>query len=164
MFDELEAPACRLAVALYEFWQTHKPAGDIPCRDDFGFEQLRERGLVGSIFIVEPVADGADWRYRLVGSGLNHFFGRDVTNVLFRDLFVPSEAETCIAISNRVARSLNPAFLRGRVQSFGHGGTFETMSLPIWSRDRSTVWLLGGSFSDFLEQSHLGVLGNNWLN
>lgn len=164
MFEELEAPASRLAVALHELWLAKKPADDIPCRDDFGFEQLRERGLVESIFIVEPIDSGNDWRYRLVGSGLSHFFGRDVTSIPFRDLFVPTEAETCIEISDRVARTRRPAFLRGRVQSFGHGNTFETMSLPIWSRDRSAIWLLGGSFSGLSEQAHMGIFGNNWLN
>jgi len=148
VFEELAAPDGRRALKLYDLWRQVKPQHDIPCRTDLSFEVLGAAGLLGHLFIIEPIDGGLDWRYRLLGTDITWFFERDVTNIPFTRHFTPEEARVCIDLSNRVAESRTPVFLRGRIHSGHYSGLFETMSLPIWSRDRSTVWLIGGSFVD----------------
>src|SRR5690606_19861324 len=97
--------------------------------------------------VIEPLAGGRDWRYRLVGADIVWMFGRDVTGIPFSQHFTPAEAAKCIAFSGQVARSRQPVFLRARFASRGHSVVLlETMSLPVWSRGRSDIWLIGASF------------------
>jgi hypothetical protein len=149
VFEQLDVPHNRRAVKLYDIWCRHKPRDDIPRRADLSFEVMGAAGLLGRLFIIEPIDGGRDWRYRLLGCEITWLFGRDVTNVPFSRHFQAEEAEVCIALSNQVAETRIPMFLRGSIQSGRYTGVFETMSLPVWSRDRSTVWLFGGTFVDY---------------
>ncbi|MGF1623907.1 MAG: PAS domain-containing protein [Alphaproteobacteria bacterium] len=149
MFEELPGPQNRRARKLHDLWCRVKPRDDIPSRCDLSFERLGASGLLGHVFIIEPVDGGRDWQYRLLGSNITRFFEQDVTGIPFSHHFGAGVAEVCIALSNRAAQSRTPVFLRGRIQAGYHSGSFETMSLPIWSRDRSAVWLIGGSFGDY---------------
>lgn len=146
VFQQLDAPQHACAVALHALWQRLCLPDGIPCRTDFSFETVGDAGLLGHIFVIEPTGDGRDWRYRLLGSEITWMFGRDVTGIPFREHFAPGEAEVCIALSNHVAETRIPVFLRGSIRSGSYSGVFETMSLPVWSRRRDAVWLIGGSF------------------
>lgn len=151
-FEELSAPRHALAQSLFKLWHTVRPVGDIPSRDDFSFELLAHKGLLGQVFLLEPIAAGLDWRYRLLGTKLVWMFGHDVTNVPFSAFLRPAEATQAIALSNRAAGERQPIFLRGRYNYNGEHGEVETLSLPVWSRCGGEVWLLGGSF-------HTGSIG-----
>lgn len=146
LFEELPAPVCPGAKALYAHWRSVKPHNDLPTRADFGIDSVGRLGLVGNFFVIEPLDGGADWRYRLMGSKICWLFGRDVSNIPFSEHFYPDEAQRCIALSNEVARSHQPIFLHARFISGRHFGELETMSLPVWNKDRSAVWLVGASF------------------
>jgi len=144
---EIGGPRHPGAVALYRLWLDVKPAGDaLPQRDDITFERLTELGIVSNCFVIEPLEDGRDWRYRLLGTAITWLFGGDATNIPFSQHFTPEEAELCIRLSNRVAQSRQPVFLFGRFQPGDFSGTLETMSLPVLGRDGKTVWLIGASF------------------
>lgn len=143
---EIEAPRNPGAVALYQLWQSLKPADGLPSREEFTFEKLTELGIIGNCFVIEPMDGGRDWRYRLLGSQITWLFGGDATNIPFSQHFLPEEAELCIRLSNQVAQSGKPVFLFGRFTPGNFSGTLETMSLPVVGRDGSTVWLIGASF------------------
>ncbi len=143
---EIDAPRHPGAVALYRLWQEMTPADGLPNRSDFSFERLAELGIVSNCFVIEPLEDGRDWRYRLLGTAITWLFGGDATNIPFSQHFRPEEAELCIRLSNRVAQSRKPIFLFGRFQPGDFSGTLETMSLPVFGRDGNTVWLIGASF------------------
>lgn len=145
-FVEIPAPVCDGAKRLFAFWQQQTPAGDLPGRDAFSFDALRDLRLLGHTFVIEPLDGGTDWRYRLLGSDIVWMFGRDVTNVPFTQHFEPAEAAQCIAFSNRVAQSRAPVFLTAQFVSNAYSGVLETMSLPVWSRQRDCIWLVGASF------------------
>lgn len=148
-FVEIAAPACEGARRLHDFWQRQAAAGDLPNRDDFSFETLRQLDVLGRAFVVEPLEDGRDWRYRLLGSEITWLFGRDVTNIPFSAHFEPAEARQCIAYSNQVARERRPVFLVASFVSGGFKGQLETLSLPVWNRGRDAIWLVGASFPRF---------------
>lgn len=151
----IPAPTVPGAQALYRFWQERRPEGAsalnpcaaLPQRDDFTFDALKQIGVLGHEFVIEPIEGGRDWRYRLVGTSIVWMFGRDPTNVPFTQHFIPEEAAQCIAFSNRVAQSCQPVFLRARFASKGHSATLlETMSLPVLGRGGGEVWLIGASY------------------
>ena len=148
VFRRLPAPVHRRAARLYDLWLQSKPEGGIPRRTDFSFERMGAAGLLGHLFVIEPIDDGRDWRYRLLGAEITRFFDGDVTNVPFSRHFEPKEAAACIALSRMAAETRAPLFLCGSIQSGRYSGPFETLSLPVWSRSGDTVWLLGGSFID----------------
>lgn len=143
----IPAPTVAGAQALYRFWLDRQSGSELPRRDDFTFDALKQIGVLGHEFVIEPIEGGRDWRYRLVGSNIVWMFGRDPTNVPFTRHFLPDEAAQCIAFSNRVTQSREPVFLRARFASAGHSATLlETMSLPVLGRGGNEVWLIGASY------------------
>ena len=145
----LPAPVAPGTQALFRLWREAKAGGaeDIPDRDAFSIDALKRIGVLGHEFVIEPIDGGRDWRYRLVGADIVWMFGHDPTGIPFTKHFVPFEAEKCIAFSNQVAQSRQPVFLRARFVSEGHSASLlETMSLPVWSRGRKEIWLIGASF------------------
>lgn len=147
LFEEMPAPRHAGAAGLHALWRWLLSAEGLPRRADFTMERIAGLGLLGQFFVIEPLQGGRDWRYRLLGSKLVWLFGRDVTGIPFSQHFFPAEAERCIALSNRVARSGRPLFLRARFASGGHAGELETLSLPIRGSAGQT-WLVGASFPE----------------
>lgn len=145
LFEVLEVPELPEAKALYDYWRSLRTDGELPHRGHIQLDEVAELGCADRIFIMDPLPDG-DWQYRLLGSEIVRYFGRDVTGVPFRRHMRQDEAEEAIRISNQVAESRAPIFLKVRFASGDHIGIIETMSLPILSRDRSRVWLFGGTF------------------
>lgn len=146
-FVRIPTPTTEETKALYQLWLQKKPECGIPGRDSFSVDEFAAHGLLGHIFLIEPMNGGEDWRYRLLGSKVVWLFGRDLTNVSMKDYFPAEDAAIRIELSNNAARSREPLFLRARFTLHGHPGELETMSLPILGRDGHSVWLLGGSFA-----------------
>lgn len=149
-FEVLPGPDCEQAKALYVYWQQHHVSEDgkdstLPKRDDISLPDLVALGCADRAFIMEPVGED-DWQYRLLGSEIVRYFGRDVTGIPFRQHMLECEAETAIRISNEAAQTRKPVFLKMRFISGDHSGLIETMSLPILARDETTIWLFGATF------------------
>lgn len=146
MFQEIPAPDGPKARGLYQLWRDLCPPGDLPSRNAFTFERIWEIGSMGYFFVIEPMDGGRDWRYRLVGARITWLFGEDTTNVPFSVHYFREEAEQCIALSNMVAETRTPVFLKARFVSGNFSGELETMSLPVYSPDASEIWLIGASY------------------
>lgn len=148
LLEEMPTPRHAGAVGLHALWRELLPAGRLPDRSAFSMERIAALGLLGQFFVITPLRGGRDWHYRLLGSKLAWLFGRDVTGIPFSEHFFPAEAERCIALSNRAARSGRPVFLRARFVSGDHPGELETLLLPVRSPDRRETWLVGASFPE----------------
>ena len=149
-FEVLTGPDCDEAKALHAYWLQHQSSDDrngiiLPKRDDIALPDLVALGCADRAFIMEPI-ENDDWQYRLLGSEIVRYFGRDVTGVPFRQHMLECEADTAIRISNEAARTRKPVFLKMRFVSGEHSGMIETMSLPILARDETTIWLFGATF------------------
>lgn len=144
-FQLMNAPDIENARKLYRYWRQKHRGDTLPTRTDIEFEDLVNMGCADLAFIMEPLPDG-DWQYRLLGSTIAMYFGKDVTGIPFRRHMLPDEAEEAIRISNQVVATKKPTFLKARFASGEYIGTLETMSLPILSRDESAIWLFGASF------------------
>lgn len=146
-FERIEAPQGAQTRTLHALWSRFKEeaGGAIPPRAVFSFERMGEAGLLGHLFVIEPLDGGRDWQYRLLGSDIVWLFGGDVTRVPFSEHFAPDEAKQAIALSNEVARTLTPLFLRVRFVTGDYSGDLETMSLPVLGANGRDVWLIGAS-------------------
>ncbi len=150
-FEILTAPNSPEAKNLYEYWRSlHRDTGTsgqetLPRRKDITLESLAALGCADRVFILEPLVDG-DWQYRLLGSEIVRYFGRDVTGIPLRRHMVKEEADKAITLSNRAVAELIPIFLNVQFVSGDYSGMIETMSLPILARDDGDIWLFGGSF------------------
>ncbi|MEQ8829406.1 MAG: PAS domain-containing protein [Alphaproteobacteria bacterium] len=145
LFQVLREPELPEAKALHAYWQSLRTGNELPTRSSIKLDEVAKLGCADRIFIMDPLPNG-DWQYRLLGSEIVRYFGRDVTGVPFRRHMRADEAEEAIKISNQVAESRTPIFLKVRFASGDHIGIVETMSLPILARDQNRVWLFGGSF------------------
>lgn len=145
LVSEPKHPKARL---LYDRWrEQHHGTGDLPTRDAFHFEELGAHGLLGHVFILEPLDGGHDWRFRLLGSKILWMFGRDVTNVPLRTAYSFEEAEYRIKLSNWVADEQIPLFLEGQHESGDDKSEIEVQALPVKSRDHTAIWLIGTAFA-----------------
>ncbi|MBP5855446.1 PAS domain-containing protein [Marivibrio halodurans] len=145
-FERLDAPAGPRAKALHAYWRALAPPPNLPWRRQIAMDDLARLDCLDSIFILEPLEDGSDWRYRLLGTRIVEIYGQEVTNVPLREHMTSEEAEQAIALSNAVRDSREPLFLRARFVSGDYDTPIETMSLPILGRDADDVWLFGGTF------------------
>lgn len=148
LFETHTAPGHPGAVALHSLWSGLFAAGRPPPREAFSMERIGALGLLGRFFVIEPLQGGLDWRYRLLGSRLSWLFGRDITNIPFRDHYDPKKAAHRIALSNGVLRSRAPVFLRARFIAKGLPGELETLSLPVVDPCGDGFWLVGASFAE----------------
>ena len=147
-FEPMDAPFTAQGKALYEYWRSLAEPPALPAREAIRVEDLLSLGCLDRVFILEPIDDGRDWRYRLLGTRLVEMLERDITGVPFRECMIAEQAEKAIALSNQARESRRPIFLHARFVSrdHDHRPPLETMSLPILARDGTDVWLMGGTF------------------
>ncbi len=145
---KIPAPDRDAAVALYQYYQRKCDAAEtLPIRRSLELPELTRLGLIGNIFLLEPIPDTDDWRYRLLGTEIISRFVVDRTNMGFRDYLPADQAEKFIRASDDIAKSRKPGFFRLKPQMTGAiDYKIETMSLPIFSNDGGTVLLFGGTF------------------
>jgi hypothetical protein len=69
------------------------------------------------LFMLDVLRDGADYRYRLVGTEVVAFSGRDVTGKSFSELYGdrPEVFERVIALFGTVLSTRRPVYARGKV-------------------------------------------------
>jgi hypothetical protein len=139
------SPTLSSTKALAAYWESKRPLGGLLRGDEIVAYEIPQ--LLPHLMIVEPIGDGADWIYRLVGTAIVARSGRDTTGMRVRRIFPPDVADAYIGDYRRGVESRVPWFARGY---FTLPGTehvqFESVGLPIFGRDGVTVWLLLGVF------------------
>jgi len=131
--------------SLLHYWRAHKPEGGIPNRRDIDPTQLKEH--LGSLFIVEPLEGGADFRYRLIGADLTAMHGREFTGSTVRQLlwgFSAADADAVINAYQIVVRKHIVLRANGAVLWAAKDYLkFDSVHLPIAAPDGNGTWLLG---------------------
>lgn len=106
--EEPTHPHCRMLLA---YWLARLQPDGLMLRSDFNPLDMPQ--AMGGMFVVEPVDDGADMRYRLVGSENERRLGRKFTGELFSDSYSPEMAAEQIALHTRIMETRKPACLQG---------------------------------------------------
>jgi hypothetical protein len=141
---EVDAPSHPKNRFILAYWRERMNADALVCRRDVDPVDLK--GVLGGIFIVEPIDDGRDLLYRLVGSRNERRLGMRCTGRRFTECYAPRMAAEQIAFHTRVFADGRPAFLRGRLLGVDlEHAHFEACYLPIWT-DAGTPQMLGGLY------------------
>lgn len=133
----IEAPALREILAL---WQCKCGDRAMPARSDFGPEELRAH--MGWIVLVDVEPAPLRFRYRLIGTELTQWVGRDSTGRYLDELYDPEVYDTAISAYRRVVAQKCPLRVHGRMRHAEKGHiAFESLDLPL-SDDGETVSMI----------------------
>jgi hypothetical protein len=133
---------------LLAYWYGKADADGFVHRRDIDPVDLKR--VLGGLFIVEPVDNGADLLYRLVGSQNERRLGMRYMGRRFTECYAPGMAADQIAFHKRIFASGEPAFLRGRLLGLDlEYVNFEASYLPLRTEDGG--WQMMGGMYDLAE-------------
>ncbi|MBO6634304.1 PAS domain-containing protein [Parvibaculum sp.] len=131
-YEVAEAESCLHSKngKLLELWLEHRSEDGTASREKLTPALLLP--LLGGISVAEPVDDGKDFRFRLVGARNEERLGFKATGRLMSDCYGARMADELIALHNRVLETRKPAILRGRFIGIGlEHALFEALFLPV---------------------------------
>lgn len=141
----IDGPTLAATQALLAYWQGKCGADSIPRRDDIVPAEILP--YLPNLVIAEPIEDGRDWLYRLVGTEVVWLGGQDPTGKRNSEVLPPDVATRYSADFRRGAETRKPWFAQGNFAAPGlESMRFEAVGLPILARDGASVWVLLGVF------------------
>jgi hypothetical protein len=130
---------------LVRIWTEARDSGRPMARGDVPSRKLLK--LMPHLFLLEPNADGSDWRFRLAGTAIGRRFGADPTGSLISEIYDRRQANDQAAIYKRVVTSDAPHVTHGRIEGIDRQFlTIEFCHLPLLPPGQGLYWLLGGVF------------------
>lgn len=142
--SEADVPLHPKNLFLLDYWRSKMTGDGFVPRASIDPAELKK--VLGGVFIVEPVDQGKDLLYRLVGSQNERRLGMRYMGRRFTECYSPDMAADQIAFHNRIFQSGTPAFLRGRLLGIDlEYVQFEASYLPIMRHD-GLHQMLGGMY------------------
>lgn len=132
-------PGLAPATGVVARWWSNKPSDGLPPRSVFPAEGWGE--LFGRISVLEPVDDGADFRYRLHAGTAATLARLDLTGRLLSEMPYADYAAELICQAQTVFRSGVPGFHRMRIRWLGQEYDYVRVALPV-AADGGGVQLL----------------------
>jgi hypothetical protein len=130
---------------LVHIWTEARDAGQPMARGDVPSRKLLK--LMPHLFLLEPNADGTDWRFRLAGTAIARRFGADPTGALISQIYERRQHNDQAAIYKRVVTSGAPHITQGRIEGIDRQFLkIEFCHLPLLPPGGGLNWLLGGVF------------------
>lgn len=127
---EINAPLHPKNQFLLNYWNDKRDAQGIVFRSYVNPADLKS--VLGGFYIVEPVDEGQDLLYRLVGSQNESRLGMRFMGRRFTECYAAEMATDQIAFHKRVFETGTPTFLTGRLLGVDlEYVTFEASYLPI---------------------------------
>jgi hypothetical protein len=114
-FEVIEQPDLPLIKELVAYWERKRGMRLAPCRADVDLMDLRMH--LRTIFMVDVLDGGADFRYRLIGTAIVAGLGRDSTGKRLSELYHdrPKVLARLLERFNLVLTQKRPVFTRGQV-------------------------------------------------
>lgn len=111
----LAQPADRSIEALLAYWTAKRGARAVPRREDIDPIELKDH--LPSLFMLDVLDAGRDFRYRLVGTTIAEMSGRDVTGAKLSTLYeaYPDALAKIATLFAPVIAERRPVFARGTV-------------------------------------------------
>jgi hypothetical protein len=130
---------------LVRIWTEAREQGRPMTRGDVPSRKLLK--LMTHLFLLEPNADGSDWRFRLAGTAIARRFGADPTGALISQIYDRRQASDQAAIYKRIATNDAPHITQGRIEGIDRQFLkIEFCHLPLLPPGQGLNWLLGGVF------------------
>jgi hypothetical protein len=118
---------------LRSYWESKRHGRAMPSRADIDPLEMKEH--LGWIILADVLADYADFRFRLVGTRVTDYFGRDITGKTLSESYAaygPAAQKMALAVYRKVARD------RVVLRTFGNAGwlgqdflEFDQLFLPL---------------------------------
>jgi hypothetical protein len=138
-------PAHPESLALLRYWQDCAAKGGLRLGRDLPAAPIAR--LMSKLHVFEPLAQNADFRIRLAGTGLIRRFGSDVSGRALSELYSGPVFEDYRSNLAATIESGTPMVIDSRV-SQGPNELFhmEYMFVPVLSHDGTQTWVLNGAF------------------
>ena len=110
-----DAPGAPLLAELVAYWEEKRRGRIAPRRGDIDPAELRRH--LPYVHMLDVIDDGADFRFRLIGTAIVEGLGRDSTGKTFGEMFGarPEVMARLCARFRVVVREKRPTFSRGRM-------------------------------------------------
>ncbi|WP_342641271.1 PAS domain-containing protein [Rhodoligotrophos ferricapiens] len=139
--DLLHPDSARL-LELWTGWRGDRPA---PKRSDAKMRELCP--LLPCIMLLERSPVRPLFTFRLAGTALRRFTGRELTGTDFSQIWDPADRERINHALSETLSAYDPhAFLAKGVSASGRTASFECVFLPMLVDGRQTVQVLGALF------------------
>ncbi|MBK1667432.1 hypothetical protein CKO28_05230 [Rhodovibrio sodomensis] len=125
------APASPRLRAFHAYWRGLAPAGAVPAYRGFDVVHV-PRDLLAFLLLLEVLDGGADFRYRVVGTGVVDAIGRDFTGETVSEYRHRHEPPGVADGYRRVCSLQAPDLYQGTLESVGKGFIrYERLALPF---------------------------------
>jgi hypothetical protein len=133
----IEEPLLR---SLKTYWDGQRQGRPMPRRAEIDVLELKP--LIGSLFLLDVLDGGRDFRFRLLGTELTARFGRDITGQTFSEAYRTADGTTSRwlrGVYARAAKEAVPIWSRAPLRQVGRDFWVGTaLHLPL-SDDGATV-------------------------
>lgn len=140
--------------AVREYWRSKRQGRRMPARADLDVLELRP--FMGSMFLMDVLDGGADFRFRLIGTVLVERFGRDSTGKTFAETYRdadPATADWLRTIYRRVAAEAVPVWSRAPLDQVGRDFVVSAaIHLPLSADGERVDMIFGASAFTTLRQ------------
>ena len=134
---------------LKSYWESKRNGRAMPSRADI--DPLEMRDHLGWIILADVLTDYEDFRFRLVGTRVTNYFGRDITGKTLSESYAsygPAALKMALAVYRKVARD------RVVLRTFGNAGwlgrdflEFDQLFLPLCDNgERATMVMSAVTF------------------
>ena len=141
---EVDEPIHPKNLFLLAYWRSKMGPDGIVRRSDVNPFDFRR--ILGGVFLVEPIDEGRDLIYRLVGSQNEQRLATTFTGRRFSECYGEAMTRDQVAFHARVFAGGKPAFLRGKLKGTGVDyAEFEASYLPLRT-ENGGYQMVGGMF------------------
>lgn len=141
--DVIDAPAL---IAVKSYWDEKRGARAMPRRSDIDPHELRDH--LGHIFMMD-VLGPAEFRFRLLGTGITGRYGRDSTGKTVREVYAKSDPalfEAMTGLFVAVTETHRPVLSRGTLTAVGKDFVaYDSIQLPLSDDGQRVNMIIGAT-------------------
>ncbi len=136
---------------ILDYWNAKRGTRMMPGRSEISPLDLRDH--LGWIILLDALPGFTDFRYRLVGTKVAHYFGADGTGKTISEAFAPLGPKVVSAIQDihrRAAEARCPVHVHGEAAWLADGfDTFDSLYLPLSEDGESANMILSAFTFDY---------------
>jgi hypothetical protein len=131
--------------AVRAYWEEKREGRAMPCRADI--DPLDLKAYLPGIFMIDVLANAADFRFRLLGTAITQHYQRDSTGKTLREVYAtakPALFNWLTSVLTAVVREKRPVFARAPLRAVGKEYVaYESIHLPLSADGEAVTIILG---------------------
>ncbi len=135
MLDRIQSNTLR---QLFQYWDEKRGHRSAPSREDIDPAQMVE--FLSNVFLIDVEEEPRRYRVRLMGTALDHWYGRDLTGC-----HVDEITDQVLAALDELVTTWEPWLVSGEyVKKSDRAIVYELLALPMSSDGATVNMILGG--------------------